>query len=306
MTETEPRGVVLIVDDSPETLHFLIDALEGAGLAALVARDGSAALALLERITPDVILLDLVMPGIGGFELCRLIKARNALATVPVVFVTGLGDTGNVVEGLRAGGVDYLVKPIHPDELIARISNHVANARLIAQAREAVDAASGAVVALRPDCRPAWLSPRAHEVLVGALGEGWERHLQEMPALAGWLAEVERQPVSRTGPLVLALDPGVGLQLAAIGRSATGEILARLTAPAAEQPAARLARALTLTARESDVLLWLARGKSNRDIATILALSPRTVTKHVEQIFAKLGVENRTSAAILALRHLDA
>ncbi len=89
-----------------------------------------------------------------------------------------------------------------------------------------------------------------------------------------------------------------------IGRSATGDFLVRATSLAAERPEAVLSRELGLTLREGEVLYWLCEGKTNRDIAQILSLSPRTVMKHVEQIFAKIQVENRTAAASIALRLL--
>jgi DNA-binding NarL/FixJ family response regulator len=299
------RAIVLLVDDSPETLGVLIDALEGAGITALVARDGGAALALLERITPDLILLDAVMPGIDGFAACRAMKARPELETTPVVFMTGLSDAAHVVEGLRAGGVDYVAKPIRPDEMIARIAVHIANARLVADARRALDAADRAVLALRPDGRIAWASPRAAGLLAAELGPAAGRDAPLGPGAASWAAEAAARPVSLQGPLALEGPAGGGLRLTLIGRSASGDALARVAAAATEPPGARLSRALGISLREGEVLGWLAQGKSNRDIADILGLSHRTVTKHVEQIFTKLGVENRTSAAAIGLRHVD-
>ena len=120
----------LVVDDSPETLGFLTDALEGAGFTVLVALQGTSALRLVEEITPDIILLDAVMPGMDGFETCRRLKQKNALAHVPVIFMTGLSETEHIVRGLEAGGVDYVTKPIVPDEMLARMQVHLANARL--------------------------------------------------------------------------------------------------------------------------------------------------------------------------------
>jgi DNA-binding NarL/FixJ family response regulator len=295
------RAIVLVVDDSPETLSVLIDAFESAGVTSLVARDGAAALDLLERVTPDLILLDALMPGLDGFATCRRIKARPAFETTPVVFLTGLGDTPHVVEGLRAGGVDYLTKPIQPDEMIARIAVHIANARLIADARRALDAADRAVLALRPDGRVAWASPRAAQLIAANGGEAGEAPLT--PLAAAWATGAGRRAVSEQPPLDVA-GPAP-LRLTLIGRAASGDALARVAPARAESPGAALSRDLGLSAREGEVAAWLAGGKSNRDIAQILGLSPRTVTKHVEQIFAKLGVENRTAAAAICLRRLD-
>ncbi|MEM8877801.1 MAG: helix-turn-helix transcriptional regulator, partial [Pseudomonadota bacterium] len=97
-------------------------------------------------------------------------------------------------------------------------------------------------------------------------------------------------------------DSNYSLQF--IGKSAVGDILVRIRPLTEQNSAETLSNALPISVREGEVLAWLANGKSNRDIAEILELSPRTVTKHVEQIFLKLGVENRTAAAAIALRHL--
>ena len=89
---------------------------------------------------PDVILMDALMPGTDGFETCRRLKQNKALAHVPVIFMTGLSDTEHIIEGLEAGGVDYVTKPIVPGELLARIRVHLANARIAHSARTALDA----------------------------------------------------------------------------------------------------------------------------------------------------------------------
>lgn len=293
------QGIVLVVDDSPDTLAMLIEALEDAGLTTLVARDGPAALALLNRIEPDLILLDAVMPGIDGFETCRLIKQRPDMATTPVIFMTGLSDRTHVAKALRAGCVDYVSKPVAPDELIARILVHLVNAQMIADARRALDAAGRAVAALRSDAAVAWASPRAR-LLLGRLPDAPEARAP----LKAWLATMSGEALSQGADLVVTTPEGGSLRFIAIGRAASGDILVRV-AGASARPGALLAQQLAVSDREGEVLAWLARGKSNRDIAEILGLSPRTVTKHVEQIFAKLGVENRTSAAALAIRVID-
>ncbi len=210
-------GTVLVVDDAPDTLRMLCDALAGEGYTVLVARDGPQALARLDVVTPDAILLDGVMPGWSGFETCQRIKAHPVGQAIPVIFMTGLSDTTDVVTGFEVGGVDYVVKPIRIEEVLARLNAHVRNARA---AREA-------------------------------------------------LAQVSM--LQR--PLPLNASPETDRLLQA-----------------------------SLTPRETEVLTWLARGKTNRDIAEILGMSHRTVNKHLEHIFEKLGVETRAAAAALATR----
>ncbi len=295
------RGIVLVVDDSPDTLRILIEAIEGAGLTTLVARSGQAALDLLQRIEPDVILLDAMMPGMDGFETCRRIKARHELATTPVVFMTGMTDRASVAEALNCGAVDYVAKPVAPDELIARIAVHVVNARLIADARRAADTSGRGVAAFSQDGRLAWATPRATELLTGVLEDA-----EVARRVRGWLATVGAEAVSHSGELALAGAAGGGVILNVVGRAASSDILVRVRPMQSETTGAFLSRTFNITPREGEVLGWLAQGKSNNDIATILRLSPRTITKHVEQIFTKIGVENRTSAAAMAIRSLEA
>src|SRR5580658_2832369 len=125
MRKSETRDIVLVVDDSPDTLRLLTDALEEAGMTVLVAREGEHALSIVEKVVPDVILMDALMPGTDGFATCRKLKQNRALAHVPIIFMTGLTDTEHIIEGLEAGGVDYISKPIVPGELLARIRVHL-------------------------------------------------------------------------------------------------------------------------------------------------------------------------------------
>src|SRR4030095_220484 len=120
------RDLVLVVDDSPDTLRLLTDAIEEAGMTVLVGREGEHALSSVDKITPDVILMDAVMPGANGFETCRRLKQNRALAHVPVIFMTGLSDTEHIIEGLEAGGVDYVTKPIVPRALLAPVRAQLA------------------------------------------------------------------------------------------------------------------------------------------------------------------------------------
>ena len=297
------KPMVLLVDDSPETLNLLIEALESADLMTLVARGGDAAIAILERVQPDLILLDAVMPGMDGFTTCQAIKHRSEFALIPIVFMTGLDDAEHIVKGLRAGGVDYLTKPINPDELIARVAVHVATARMIKDARQALDGTGQSLVAFRRDKSIAWASARAIDLLGTALNS---LDANALAALERWIDYVGGEPLSTSLPLDITRRDGMTVKLTSLGRSGSGDILVRACQKRCDPPGDILSEALDLSSREGEVLAWLANGKSNKDIAAILSLSPRTVTKHIEQIFTKLGVENRTAAAAMAFRHLAA
>src|SRR3954471_1184722 len=99
ITDARKRDIALVIDDSPETLRLLTDALDGAGMTVMVAMDGAAALRIVDQITPDIILLDAIMPGIDGFETCRRLKREAAIADAPVIFMTGLSETEHIVRG---------------------------------------------------------------------------------------------------------------------------------------------------------------------------------------------------------------
>ena len=298
------RDIALVVDDSPETLSFMTDALEESGISVLVARDAGTALTLLGRVTPDVILLDAVMPGLNGFETCRRLKQDHRLSQIPVIFMTGLSDTENVVKGLRAGGVDYLTKPIAPDELLARVGVHIANARITQSARDALDVTGRSVIAVASDGSVVWGTPHA-AALLGAAGGARDGDVVLDVAMRQWMVACAERALSAVPPRRFERPARGAVELSYLGRHGLGELLFRVSDGAAASPVQRLQTRLQLTAREAEVLNWLAQGKSNRDIGAILSLSPRTVNKHLEQIYVKLEVENRTAAAVLAIRTIE-
>ncbi|MEN3951790.1 response regulator [Iodidimonas sp. SYSU 1G8] len=293
--------IVLVVDDSPETLSLLTDTLEDAGITALVARSGGAALSLIERVTPDVILMDAMMPEMDGFEACRRIKQNKATAHVPVIFMTGLTDTEHVVMGLEAGGVDYVTKPVAPFEMLARIRVHLANSRMQQSARIALDVAGRTLLAVNRRGDVLWSTPQAAKLLERVLGvfdtdsPAWQKDVRPR------LGDVVDQ---RASDKTLVTMGSATVQASYLGEAGAGEFLLHLGDGAAANDHLLLKQRLDLTAREAEVLLWTAQGKSNRDIAEILQCSPRTVNKHLEQIYSKLGVENRTAAAAIAVRLL--
>jgi DNA-binding NarL/FixJ family response regulator len=262
------------------------------------------ALDLVDRVTPDIVLMDALMPGLDGFETCRRMKQKPGLSAVPIVFMTGLTETEHVIHGLEAGGVDYVAKPVAPDEVVARIGVHLASARLTRSAHLALDTAGRYLVAVDRQGRVLWTTPQA-TLLIEKAGGG---ALAILPAtIVTWLrACIEGQMGSRATSLTATLQPaGENLQWSFIGQVGPDELLLRVVAASTADEGALLRSRLSLTSREAEVLLWLSRGKSNRDIAAILSLSPRTVNKHLEQMFEKLGVENRASATALAVRILQ-
>ena len=297
-TDLKKRDVALVVDDSPETLRLLTDALDAAGMTVMVAMDGEAAMRIVDQITPDIILLDAMMPGMDGFETCRRLKRDAGLADVPVIFMTGLSEAEHIVRGLEAGGVDYVTKPIVIEVMLARIRVHLANARLTQSARNALDVSGRYLLAVNRQGRILWATPQAQKLLADNLDTMIDDEIVLPIAMLDWLAEAAKPGTK----VVSAPFPNnETLRLQFMGNAGPNELLLRLAKDALPQAPAEFGKQLGLTTRESEVLSWLSKGKTNRDIAQILGLSPRTVDKHLEQIYAKLGVENRTAAAAIAV-----
>ncbi|MFB2939494.1 response regulator [Aerosakkonemataceae cyanobacterium BLCC-F154] len=115
------KNTILIVDDNPTNLGVIFNVLDEAGLEVLVAQDGESALQKVEYVTPDLILLDIMMPGIDGFETCSRLKSNPSTSDIPVIFMTALGNTEQKVKGLSLGAVDYITKPFQKEEVLARI-----------------------------------------------------------------------------------------------------------------------------------------------------------------------------------------
>lgn len=292
-TPTQP--VILVVDDAPETLRMLCDALVLEGYDVLAARDTLEALERFEVTVPDGVLLDAVMPGRDGFDLCAQIKSTPAWSHVPVLFMTGLSETDQIIRGFACGGVDYVVKPLRVPEVMARLATHVRNARVARLAREAVDVAGMGTVLLDSQGRMAWRSPQAADWLAQAFGA----NEAAQTTAAQWLGRARDDGEAHT-------PVGNNARLVArhMGQGGPGESMLLLTQTQADNAALQRLRNVALTPRETEVLSWLAKGKTNRDIADILGMSHRTVNKHLEHVFEKLGVETRSAAAAIAGRLL--
>lgn len=299
--------VVLIVDDVPDNLSLLHDALDEAGYTVLVATHGEAALQRATQAVPDIILLDAIMPGMDGFEVARRLKAQAETSHIPIVFMTGLTDTEHVVAAFNAGGVDYVTKPIRPREVMARIETHMQSARQARQARHALDAFGHASLTVRiSDGRVLWQTPLARKLLQTyfdapdsvAPAELADWLLQTAPALGRDLSA--GRPPSIV-PVWTVNQAGRRLSFTLHQPTGDDEWLLVMQETSGQAAIDALTSEFKLTTREGEVLYWVVRGKTNRDIGDILGSSPATVKKQLEHIFAKLGVETRTAAAGLAM-----
>ena len=334
MNAKPSSDTVLVVDDSPETLSLINDTLERAGLTCLVAIDPKQGLHIAQKMQPDLILLDGIMPSMSGFEFCQTCKLQPELRSIPIIFMTGMSDSEDIVKAFAAGGIDYVTKPIDTQALVARIRVHLATAKIIRSAQSALDRAGQHIFAVDRQGHLLWQTPQVQNCLerynadyLGSpdhdnAGETWSEALF-WPALERWICQLD-QPgnLPSTGPLgnsslnlhvngknihldILMGGGAMGTNPAPFQKSpadnSADEILIRLQTNDDREDNHILMNAFGLSQRESDVLIWIARGKTNREMGHILGISPRTINKHLEQVFKKLEVDNRTNAAAKAI-----
>jgi DNA-binding response OmpR family regulator/DNA-binding CsgD family transcriptional regulator len=310
---TSPFGAhagkrILIVDDVPENLAVLFDLLTQRGFRVYAADSGQQALAELPGIAPDLILLDVLMPGLNGFATCERIKADADFGDVPVLFLTALGDTVDKVKGFQLGAVDYITKPIQSEEVLARVNAHLDLRALrleLEQRNEELDREMqfrlGAEQALKRalDAPVLLLEPsgvvhfctEAAEALLARHGG-----LPPVEQRCAWLATDESEVAGTRGRLHVKrrADP------AGSGRA----LFLLVEKPLPESP--QQLTALGLTAREAEILYWIAQGKTSPEVATIVSAATATVKRHVHHILQKLGVETRLAAALKARAMLKA
>ncbi len=300
----QSQEIVMMVDDHKDELTMLADAMAGVGFGTITAESGSAALDMLQRAVPNLIVMDALMPGLDGFETCRRIKAEPRFAHVPVIFMTGLKEPEDVLKGLESGGVDYVTKPVNIAELLARIRIHIANGRVAFGARIALDATGRYLFAADALGNIRWTTPQAATLLQEAFNSVGMADIL-LPDVAAALIRrmIQAGETDRPNPLPAVVGPETAV--AYLGQNGPGEYLFRLTTGVGGEGSVLQAE-FGLTLREAEILLWIAKGKANKEISDILLISPRTVNKHLERVFDKLGVENRASAASLAMRILAA
>lgn len=288
--------VVLVVDDSPESLGMLNVALNTQGYTALVALNGLQALAICDKVQPDVVLLDAVMPEMDGFETCKRLK--QLLPNTPIIFMTGLSDVEDVVKGFAAGGIDYVTKPISPDEVIARIKTHVQTAKQALSAQNALDHAGKNVFCVNNQGRLSWATPYVYEFIEQLSENDNSPWATLATAIEKWLSSDHQQN--------LVINNFSETVTIFYERQQEEMHLLRIVKTKQDKSAIDLQQELPVTKRESEVLYWVSYGKTSWEISQILTMSPRTVNKHLEQIYKKLGVDNRTSAAAISIRILEA
>jgi DNA-binding NarL/FixJ family response regulator len=284
-----PAARILVVDDTPANLSLLLDALTEVGYEILVAESGRSALALLDHTTPDLVLLDLVMPGMDGIATCLRLKERAECRDVPVLFMTAVDEPEQKVRAFAAGAFDYITKPAYPPEVLARVAAHLQIRRLQQSLADELALRTEAENALAQSLDRAVVLADAAGKIVFATRLAVDLLHKHFPHHATGTLPSNWRSAEAELTLRRFSEPGRhDLQML---------VLEERGSPPG--PAALMA--LGLTPREAEVLYWLAQGKSNPDIGTILGANVRTVHKHVEHIFQKLGLETRHAATLAAL-----
>lgn len=260
-------ATILIIDDTPINLGVMVGHLEAQGYRVLVAQDGEEGLQRAELMRPDVILLDVMMPGPSGFEVCRRLKSRSSTREIPVIFMTSLTDTRDKVAGFAAGAVDYVTKPLQADEVMARVDTHLK----LRTAQSQLEAQNDMLAVYREDLEEQMAENAA------ALQES-QRRLQACDDLLAYArvgqAELRLQAVALE-PLLRRLTDALAARMAAAG--ATLEVRRPLAVPRADPTL--LAEILTnlldyaLTSRRPDVPLSVSVSATVEDGRVLLRVS---------------------------------
>jgi DNA-binding NarL/FixJ family response regulator len=270
---------------------MLTDVLTNEGMATLIALNGNQALTITQNFTPDIILLDAVMPGIDGFETARILSENKALTDVPIIFMTGLSDTENIVKGFESGGTDYITKPIVNQELIARMRSHFAKFQNTVNAKRALDTSGKHLFSSNETGEVLWATPYCQKILSELTND-----------IANRAQLIEKIGMVIQGGTHSRITARISVQdetheMVYVGTSGKDEYLIQLIKLTEDGDIESLKATFNTTQRESEVLFWISKGKTNREIGLVLSMSPRTVNKHLEQIYRKLNVDNRTAAA---------
>jgi CheY-like chemotaxis protein/DNA-binding CsgD family transcriptional regulator len=303
---------VLVVDDVPANVDVVLSFLAEAGYRVLVSESGYRALEQLTLTLPDIILLDLMMPGLDGIEACKRIKAVAEWSRIPVIMMTAADELSKKLAAFEAGAVDFVTKPVQPEEVRARVQTHL-QLRELRESLERKNQELAEEIELRLDAekqletsleqalliadqqgKVLFATGQARILLNTFFAEGSGKKLPN--ELQSWLSG----PESHRPKLVTHRKRGeIEVDHFALSKSGNLSLLRMEHRNGDNGPKALLA--LGVTAREAEVLYWMSEGKTNPEIAIIIDASLNTVKKHAINLFAKLGVETRTAAARLAL-----
>ena len=324
--------IILIVDDVPANLSLLFHHLRYAHFRVLVAESGISALDQIQHVRPDIILLDVMMPGLSGFETCRQLKANPRTKDIPVIFLTSLTETVDKVRGFAVGGVDYVVKPLDVEEVLSRINLHLTlvdlrqelerrNHHLDELVNERTRALEQTNQSLRREVQLRTESQQEKDKLFN-LAQAQSVQLQ---ALVDWLTTQQSAarnqafnalyaPLYQTAEEVIKMldemlaggEPVDMERLALVRQSLTNcmKYLTQLSAESSSHPAPEDAKLLErLTVREREMLQFLANGATSTEIADALNVANVTVRTYRGRIMRKLNIHHMPGLVKFAIRH---
>lgn len=301
------KGIVMIIDDTPDNLALLSDTLSEAGYRVLVATDGLSALEQINYLKPDIILLDVMMPGIDGFETCHRLKANPETSKIPILFMTALSELDHLLRGFNEGAVDYLVKPIRPPEVVVRIDVQLTQIRMFQRTEEVLDSQKFAALAIDTSCKITWFTTG------GALWLNNFANVYSLPSdfgigklLPSVMIELINDYFKNSTKSLDYFEinrENYNFIVRIIPCQKDHEYILLFEQNSSEWNLDTMKKSLGLTIRETEILMWVSRGKTNKEMGIILGSSPRTINKHLEHIFEKLGVTTRTAAVSTALRY---
>ncbi|TQL17792.1 LuxR family two component transcriptional regulator [Zymomonas mobilis] len=286
------RYSVLVVDDDPKVLGVMDEKLSQAGYIVLLAQSGTMALEVMKNTAPDIVLVDAIMPEMTGWEVCAQIKQDLHFHTTPVIFMTGMTETEYVLKAFEAGAADYITKPFKFEEVLARVAVRLEAASRINAAHSTLDKFGRFLFGTTQEGVLLWATPQASEAL-DKLPKGTIQDLSSAVKTA------------ENGTKLFSYQtPKEEYRITFVGRPAADEMIFSISTHNSH-PEKIIQEKLSLSSREAEVILWISRGKSSRDIADILDISPRTVDKHIEQIYNKTGLSSRAAAASTVSRLLQ-
>ena len=326
---------ILIVDDNHDDLSLLAMQLRRANYIVLEAETGESCLKVVNQIQPDVILLDVMMPGINGFETCRRLKAIPALADIPVIFLTSLNDVEDKVTAFKVGGADYLVKPSQREELIARIENQLALKRSKLEIQELNTQLEEHIQKRLVELHNESLWRRQYEQEVAKLLETVRHQGQQLGTLMQFCMDGAGAAYYDVARVVSELPRtylnllSEHLSLANIHAEASQDKTASLLISEHLTASIELLHSLTeqleravekqlhggndqpqtpnplakLSTREQEILRLIADGSSNSEIAQMLSLAEPTVRVYRSRIMGKLQLDDATSLIKFAIKH---